>query len=95
MVMQPIWAEGDESVEFNSSSRGKSFSTFPSFYPERVSPNVLTKQGSTRKSKSPRNFNFDSELESFSNDNLSKCYLSGSETEEEVTVSKRQTFCMN
>ncbi|XP_027066715.1 putative E3 ubiquitin-protein ligase LIN [Coffea arabica] len=88
----PIWAEGDESVEFNSSSRGKSLSTFPSFYPERVSPNVLTKQGSTRKSKSPRNFNFDSELESFSNDNLSNCYSSGSGAEEEENIEKVASF---
>ncbi|XP_027173945.1 putative E3 ubiquitin-protein ligase LIN [Coffea eugenioides] len=91
----PIWAEGDESVEFNSSSRGKSFSTFPSFYPERVSPNVLTKQGSTRKSKSPRNFNFDSELESFSNDNLSNCYSSGSGAEEEVTENIEKVASFN
>ncbi|KAL3535729.1 hypothetical protein ACH5RR_004190 [Cinchona calisaya] len=88
----PIWVEEDQSVEFNSSGRGKNFSTFPSFYPERVPPDVLTNQGSTRNSQSSRNFNFDSELESFSNDNLSNCYSSESEAEEEEKIEKVAPF---
>jgi len=34
----PIWAEGERFVEFNSSRKSKS----PPYYPQRVSPEILT-----------------------------------------------------
>ncbi|XP_051148497.1 putative E3 ubiquitin-protein ligase LIN-1 [Andrographis paniculata] len=43
----PMWAEGERSVEL-SSDRGKSLSRFPSFFPERVSPKVLTNLRSSK-----------------------------------------------
>ncbi|KAI7980078.1 putative E3 ubiquitin-protein ligase LIN-1 [Camellia lanceoleosa] len=57
----PMWAEGEKSVEFNCSS-AKSLSKFPSFYPERVSPKVLTNQRSSRTSKTLPKDDSDTEL---------------------------------
>ena len=78
--MQPIWAEGDRSVEFYSSS-GKSKS--PPFYPRRVSLNILNKQNS-RTLTTSSNLNSDSELESISEDISANSCSSESEAEMEV-----------
>ncbi|XP_017611574.2 putative E3 ubiquitin-protein ligase LIN [Gossypium arboreum] len=61
----PIWAEGERSVEFSrSSSKSKS----PPFYPQRVSVNVLKRQNSRTLTTSPTSIS-DSEMESLSEDN--------------------------
>ncbi|KAJ7973831.1 RING-type E3 ubiquitin transferase [Quillaja saponaria] len=60
----PIWAEGDTSVEFFSNSRSKYM--YPSFYPQRVSPKILKKQKSSRKLATPSNLRSESEFESSS-----------------------------
>ncbi|CAI9100373.1 OLC1v1037356C1 [Oldenlandia corymbosa var. corymbosa] len=88
----PIWVEDDQPVEINNSNGDKNLSKFPSFVPERVSPQVLTKRGSSKKSKSSLNYNLDSELESFSNEYLSNCYLSDSEAEQEENLEHFASF---
>ncbi|KAA8534947.1 hypothetical protein F0562_029950 [Nyssa sinensis] len=89
----PIWAEGENSVEFYGGS-AKRLSKFPSFYPERVSPKVLTNQRSSRKSKletSPNKIS-DSEFESSSDDNLNNSSSSDSEAEIEEKDKKMASF---
>lgn len=82
-VGQPIWAEEDRTVEFNS-KRANSLSRFPSFFPVRVSPNVLTNQRSSKElKKSPKN-DFAAKINSSTNDNLSNYSSSDSETEQKV-----------
>lgn len=60
--------------------------------PQRVSPIVLQKQASSRKSVSSPNCNSDPELESFSNNSLSNTSSSDSEVEPEVIDRNKQTF---
>ncbi|XWS17290.1 hypothetical protein CRYUN_Cryun33cG0054600 [Craigia yunnanensis] len=75
----PIWAEGERSVEFYSiSSKSKS----PPFYPQRVSLNILEKQNS-RTLTTSSNLNSDSELESISEDNSANSCSSESEAKKE------------
>ncbi|KAK9269400.1 hypothetical protein L1049_001173 [Liquidambar formosana] len=76
----PIWAEGDRSAEFYSSS-GSGKIKSPPFYPERVSANILkTQKSSGRLRRSPK-LNSDSELESSSGDNSTDSSFSDSEAE--------------
>ncbi|XP_028077355.1 putative E3 ubiquitin-protein ligase LIN [Camellia sinensis] len=87
----PMWAEGEKSVEFNRSS-AKSLSQFPSFYPERVSPKVFTNQRSSRKSKTLPKDDSDTELEPSSDDNLSDYSSSDSDAEIEEKNKKSSLF---
>jgi WD40 repeat protein len=75
--LQPIWA--DES----NTSKEKTLSKFPSFFPQRVSPKVLTNQESSRKLKSsPHKRDSDTEIESSFDENTSDS--SSSHTEPEI-----------
>ncbi|XVF34865.1 hypothetical protein REPUB_Repub18cG0095400 [Reevesia pubescens] len=76
----PIWAEGERSVEFYSSSGSGSKSKSLPFYPQRVSLKVLKKQNS-RTLITSSNLKSDSELESMSKDNSAKSCSSESEAE--------------
>ncbi|KAI7989544.1 putative E3 ubiquitin-protein ligase LIN-1 [Camellia lanceoleosa] len=87
----PMWAEGEKSVEFNCSS-AKSLSKFPSFYPERVSPKVLTNQRSSRTSKTLPKDDSDTELPPSSHDNLSDYSSSDSDAKIEEKNKKSSLF---
>ncbi|KAI7989930.1 putative E3 ubiquitin-protein ligase LIN [Camellia lanceoleosa] len=86
-----MWAEGEKSVEFNCSS-AKSLSKFPSFYPERVSPKVLTNQRSSRTSKTLPKDDSDTELPPSSHDNLSDYSSSDSDAKIEEKNKKSSLF---
>ncbi|XP_021277287.1 putative E3 ubiquitin-protein ligase LIN isoform X1 [Herrania umbratica] len=75
----PIWAEGERSGEFYSSSSSKSKSPF---FPQRVSLKILKKQNS-RTLTTSSNLNSDSELESISEDNSANSCSSEPEAEME------------
>ncbi|XWS72048.1 hypothetical protein CRYUN_Cryun02cG0007400 [Craigia yunnanensis] len=77
----PIWAEGERSVEFYSST-SSSKSKSPPFYPQRVSLNILKKQNS-RTLTTSSNLYSDSELESISEDISANSCSSESEAEME------------
>lgn len=81
----PMWSESDQSGEFNA--RPKNLFKFPSFYPERVSPRVMTEQEPSRFARAAENYEFDPERESFSNDNLSDPCSSDSDAELEASTS--------
>ncbi|XP_059634944.1 putative E3 ubiquitin-protein ligase LIN [Cornus florida] len=87
----PIWAEGENSVELHSGS-GKSLTKFPSFCPERVSPQILMKQRSSRKLKASPKRDSDFELESSSDAHLSDSSSSDSEVETEENKGKLAFF---
>ncbi|XAR67021.1 Ubiquitin--protein ligase [Bertholletia excelsa] len=76
----PIWAEGEKSIELHEGSV-KNLSKLPSFFPERVPPEVLTKQRSLGKSKPLEKDFSDSEPEPSSDDNSGYCSSSDSEGE--------------
>ncbi|KAK9073769.1 hypothetical protein SSX86_006363 [Deinandra increscens subsp. villosa] len=81
----PIWTDkGEKSIEIRI-RKTKNLSRFPSFFPERVSPRVLTKErSSSRSSKtSPNNKDSGSEPE----DTMSS---SGSDAELEVLIERWQ-----
>ncbi|XP_047339652.1 putative E3 ubiquitin-protein ligase LIN-1 [Impatiens glandulifera] len=78
----PIWIEEEEeksSVEFLNNNNGKILHKFPSFYPERVSPNVLTGQISMKNKKSDTI----SEEDSDSDSDQSSCSNSDADAEQE------------
>ncbi|MFS7965584.1 hypothetical protein Hanom_Chr09g00763941 [Helianthus anomalus] len=62
--MQPIWTDhkGEKSIGIQI-KRTKDLSRFPSFFPERVSPRVLTNERSSSRSIKPSPNNKDSESE--------------------------------
>ncbi|XVE54241.1 hypothetical protein DITRI_Ditri03aG0064600 [Diplodiscus trichospermus] len=78
----PIWAEGERSVEFYSSSSSTSTSKPPPFYPQRVSLDIIKKQNSSTLTTSS-NLNSESDLDSVSEDNSANYCSSGSESEME------------
>ncbi|KAI3701448.1 hypothetical protein L6452_26532 [Arctium lappa] len=81
----PIWTEGEQSIEIQIN---KTLSKFPSFFPERVSPRVLiTNQRSSSTSKPSPNNDIGSEPESVHDDD--SCSTSSSDSDAEITQEKK------
>lgn len=91
--MQPIWTEGERSIElFNNSGNSKSMSL--PFYPQRVSPQIFSDQNSSSKLTTSPKTNSDSELASSLDDNPADYSSAESEAEIEVTfdTNKEKAF---
>ncbi|KAD6454725.1 hypothetical protein E3N88_09431 [Mikania micrantha] len=80
--MQPIWTEkGEKSIEIQI-RKTKDLSRFPSFFPERVSPRVLTNERSSSRPLKPSPNNKDSGSEPEDNSHS----ISSSESDAELEV---------
>lgn len=80
--MQPIWTdEGEQSIGIQN-NKTKTLLKFPSFFPERVSPRVLTNQRSSSRLSKPSPYNKDSGSEPDDN----SCSMSSSDSDAELEV---------
>ncbi|XP_022882444.1 putative E3 ubiquitin-protein ligase LIN-1 isoform X1 [Olea europaea var. sylvestris] len=84
----PMWTEGDVSVEFNRNGV-KSLSKFPSLIPERVSAKILIDERSSKISETASIHHLEATLESCTYDNLNNYSSSDSEAEQEALCRKR------
>lgn len=86
--LQPIWSDGEKSIEFLGSSKVNS----PPFYPQRVSPNILKNHTSSRGLTASPNSNSDSEPGSLLDDNSADSSSSSDfEAETKVIVTNKKT----
>ncbi|KAF5788826.1 putative transcription factor WD40-like family [Helianthus annuus] len=83
--MQPIWTDhkGEKSIGIQI-KKTKDLSRFPSFFPERVSPRVLTNERSSSRSIKPSPNNKDSESEPEDNFRSMSSFESDAELEEKI-----------
>ncbi|XP_071733571.1 putative E3 ubiquitin-protein ligase LIN-1 isoform X2 [Rutidosis leptorrhynchoides] len=78
----PIWAdEGEQSIGTQMNKSSKNLLKFPSFFPERVSPRVLTNQRSSSRLSKPAPYNKDSDSEP---DDNNCCSISSSDSDTEL-----------
>ncbi|XP_022882445.1 putative E3 ubiquitin-protein ligase LIN isoform X2 [Olea europaea var. sylvestris] len=87
----PMWTEGDVSVEFNRNGV-KSLSKFPSLIPERVSAKILIDERSSKISETASIHHLEATLESCTYDNLNNYSSSDSEAEQEEKIQKTASF---
>lgn len=83
-MLQPIWVEGDESFELNS----KALSKFPSLFPVRVSPNLLTNQIPSQESDTSPNVDVQEKVTDTNNDT----YILYIETQFYIVIPKATSF---
>lgn len=86
--LQPIWAEGERSIEFCSFSGSSKSKSPPPSFPQRVSVKALKNSNSRTLTTLPTYS--DSEIDSSLDDDMINCSSSESEAELEVIVANKK-----
>ncbi|KAH7511943.1 hypothetical protein FEM48_Zijuj12G0037400 [Ziziphus jujuba var. spinosa] len=90
--IQPIWSDGERSVEFLGTSGSRKVKS-PPFYPQRVSPYILKNHTSSKRLTTPPNSNSDSEPDFLlDNNSVDSSSSSDSDAETEEKNSKMSLF---